>query len=277
MNAPPHSRGRAAPACAIRGHAYVEAPFTGVAALRDQPPPAGAPALPTRFLRHCDEQTVVAVRGVLDVLARLDEPPPPESCGVVAAPCQAGRIVTARSLSQLRTGGAVTVSPHIVPQCSLHSVAGAVSVALGLHGPHLGIGGGPDALAEGLFAVFSLFEGEACTSCWLLLSDWEREPALDAAGGPLGDPLCRGLALLLTPESAACPGAARIVLAEPSGLVAPFSADDEAVDLAAFSRVIGMCAAGAALTAWGVPCPWPARIRVESRSAASAAPRREAA
>ena len=277
MNAHPHSRGRAAPACAIRGHAYVEAPFTGVATLRDAPPPERAPALPSRFLRHCDEQTVVTVRAVLDVLSRLEQPPAAESCGVVAAPCQAGRIVTARSLSQLRTGGAVTVSPHIVPQCSLHSIAGAVSVALGLHGPHLGIGGGPEALAEGLFAAFSLFECGACTSCWLLLSDWEREPALDAAGGPLGDPVCRGLALLLAPEPAACPGAARVVLAEPSGLVAPLSTDDEPVDLAAFSRVIGMCAAGAALTAWGVPCPWPARIRLESRPAAPATHCREAA
>lgn len=277
MNAHANPRGRASPACAIRGHAYVEAPFTGIGPLRDEPPPPGAPALPARFLRHCDEQTVVAVRAVLEVLARLDELPPSESCGVVAAPCQAGRVVTARSLSQLRTGGAVTVSPHIVPQCSLHSIAGAVSVALGLHGPHLGIGGGPDALAEGLFASVSLFQAAACTACWLLLSDWEHEPALDAAGGPLGDPVCRGLALLLVPESVAGDAAARITLTQPSGPVAPLPADEEPVDLSAFARAIGMCAAGAALASWGVPCPWPAQIRVESRPTATVAHRREAA
>ncbi len=217
------------------------------------------------------------MRAVLDVLSRLDQPPAAESCGVVAAPCQAGRIVTARSLSQLRTGGAVTVSPHIVPQCSLHSVAGAVSVALGLHGPHLGIGGGLDALAEGLFTAFSLFQSGACTACWLLVSDWQDEPALDEAGGPLGDPVCRGLALLLVPESAAGAAAARVVLAQPSGLVAPLPADEEPVDLSAFARAIGMCAAGAALASWGVPCPWPAQIRVESRPHASTVRRLEAA
>jgi len=277
MNAHPHSRGRAAPACAIRSHAYVEAPFTGVATLRDAPPPERAPALPSRFLRHCDEQTVVTVRAVLDVLSRLEQPPAAESCGVVAAPCQAGRIVTARSLAQLRTGGAVTVSPHIVPQCSLHSVAGAVSVALGLHGPHLGIGGGPDALAEGLFTVFSLFQAAACTACWLLLSDWQDEPALDTTGGPLGDPVCRGVALLLMPESAAGDAATRIVLAQPGGMVAPLADDDEQVDLSAFARAISICAAGAALASWGVPCPWPAQIRVESRLHASRVHRLEAA
>jgi len=277
MNAHPHTRGRAAPACAIRGHAYVEAPFTGVATLRDAPPPTGSPPLPSRFLRHCDEQTVVAVRAVLDVLSRLDRPPAADSCGVVAAPCQAGRIVTARSLSQLRTGGAVTVSPHIVPQCSLHSVAGAVSVALGLHGPHLGIGGGPHALAEGMVTAISLFQAGACTTCWLLVSDWEEEPALDAVGGPMGDPVCRGLALLLAADSTTADAAARIVLTQPNGLVAPLTTDEEQVDLSAFARAISICADGAALASWGVPCPWPAQIRVESRPPAAARRRLEAA
>ncbi len=279
MHAHPHSRGRGA-ACAIRGHAYVEASFSRVTALRDEPPPAGAPALPTRFLRHCDEHTVVAMRAVLEVLAAVDRPPPADRCGVVAAPCQAGRIVTARSLSQLRIGGAVTISPHIVPQCSLHSLAGAVSVALGMHGPHLGIGGGPDALAEGLFAALAMFQAgpsAACDAAWLIATDWEREPELDAAGTPLGDPVCRALALLLVPESAAEAAASRIVLAQPLGMVAPFPIDDEPVDLAAFARAVGMCDAGGALASWAVHCPWPAQIRVESRPPAQACRRLEAA
>jgi hypothetical protein len=269
MNAPPHSRGRNA-ACAIVGHAYVEAPFTRVATLRDEPPPPGAPRLPARFLRHCDEHTVVAVRAVLEVLATVADPPPGERCGVVAAPCQAGRIATAKSLSQLRTGGAVTVSPHIVPQCSLHSLAGAVSVALGMHGPHLGIGGGPEALAEGLFAALSLFQAgpsAACDAAWLIVTDWEREPELDAGGTPLGEPVCRALALLLEPESAAGTAPTRIVLSQPGCMIAAFPTDDEPVDLAAFARALGMCAAGGALASWAVHCPWPAQIRVESRPA----------
>lgn len=281
MNAHPHSRGRAAAACAIRGHAYVEAPFSRVAALRDEPPPPGAPPLPPRFLRHCDEHTVVAVRAVLDVLAGIDRAPAGERCGVVAAPCQAGRIVTARSLSQLRTGGAVTVSPHIVPQCSLHSIAGAVSVALGMHGPHLGIGGGRDALAEGLLAALSLFQagdGAACDAVWVLLTDWEHEPELDAAGEPVGDPVCRGLALLLAPEPTAGDSGARLVLAQPRGGMAVIPEDDEEpVDLAAFAGAIGMCTAGGALASWAVQCPWPAQIRVESRPTAQAPRRLEAA
>lgn len=279
MNAQPHTRDRGA-ACAILGHAYVEAPFSGIAALRDAPPPSGAPTLPARFLRHCDEHTVVAMRAVLEVLATVDPAPSPDRCGVVAAPCQAGRIVTARSLAQLRIGGAVTVSPHIVPQCSLHSLAGAVSVAFGMHGPHVGIGGGPDALAEGLFAALSLFQAgpsAACDAAWLLVTDWQQEPELDGAGAPLADPVCRALALLVVPDSAAQATSSRIVLTQSGVAIAAFPTDDEPVDLAAFARAVGICGTGQALASWAVPCPWPAQIRVEPRPAAHVHRQREAA
>ena len=275
----PFRQRSATPDCGIRSHATVEAPLSAVAALRDTPPPVGGPALPSRFLRHCDEQTVVAVRAVQEAIARLPEPPPLERCGVVAAPCQAGRITTARSLAQLRVGGAVTVSPHIVPQCSLHSLAGAVSVALGMHGPHLGIGGGPDALAEGLFAAMTLFHGGAAAGCdavWLLASAWDTEPVLDPAGTPMNDPVCRAAALLLVPDSAGSPE--RLTLTLHATGTTPEAV--EPTSLAEFCRAVEMCAAGSALAAWGISCPWGMEVRLAVRtpSARIANPhRREAA
>lgn len=254
----------ATPDCGIRSHATVEAPLSAVAALRDAPPPAGGPPLPPRFLRHCDEQTVVAIRAVQEAVSRLPEPLPLDRCGVVAAPCQAGRITTARSLAQLRVGGAVTVSPHIVPQCSLHSLAGAVSVALGMHGPHLGIGGGPDALAEGLFAAMTLFHGGAAAGCdavWLLASEWDTEPVLDPSGTPLNDPICRAVALLLVPDSEGSQDRLTLTLHVTGS--APEAA--EQTSLAEFCRVVEMCAAGSALTAWGVSCPWGMEVRLGAR------------
>jgi hypothetical protein len=253
-----------APDCGIRTHAAVEAPLSAVATLRDAPAPDGSPALPPRFLRHCDEQTVVAVRAVLEALARLPEPLPLDRCGVVAAPCQAGRITTAKSLANLRAGGAVTVSPHIVPQCSLHSLAGAVSVGLGMHGPHLGIGGGPDALAEGLLAALTLFRGGAACGCdavWLLASAWDAEPVLDASGGVSDDPLCRAVALLLVPGSTAAEDRLTLTLDMPGTA----AADPDATSLVDFCRALEMCAAGTALTAWGVSCPGGAEVRLAAR------------
>ena len=267
-------------ACAIRAHAYAEAPFSRIAALRDEPPPVGAPPLPPRFLRHADEHTVVAVRAVLDAWTTLDDPLCVDQCGVVAAPCQAGRITTARSLALLRSGGAVTVSPHIVPQCSLHSLAGAVSVAFGLHGPHVGIGGGPDALSEGLFTALSLLGSGlpgGCDAVWLLLSDWEEEPELDTRGEPLGDPVCRALAMLIVPDSAAAPSTPRLALVTPrtAWLAEPF--EEPAIDLAAFAGAIAMCGSGMALASWAVSCPWGGQVRVEAGSDTRLSRRLEAA
>lgn len=261
------------PDCAIRAHAVVEARRSAIDALRDAAVPSGAPALPSRFLRHCDEHTVVAVRAVLAAIATLPEPPPVDRCGVIAAPCQAGRIMAARSLSQLRTGGAVTVSPHIVPQCSLHSLAGAVSVALGMHGPHLGVGGGPDALAEGLFAAMTLFRGGAAAGCdavWLVASEWDSEPALDADGTPVGDPLCRGLALLLVPATAGHADRLSLTLVPRQESAEPVAT----ASLAGFARAVEICATGSALTAWGMTCPWGAEIRLAARDASAANDRR---
>lgn len=253
--------------CAIRVHARVEASRSALDALREAPAPPGSPALPPRFLRHCDEHAVVAMRAVLECMATLPEPPAADRCGVVAAPCQAGRIVTARSLAQLREGGAVTVSPHIIPQCSLHSLAGAVSVALGLHGPHVGVGGGPDAVAEGLFAAFTMLQGGAAAGCeavWLIASEWDQEPTLDHAGVPVTDPLCRALALLLVPEPAAAGDRLSLSLL-PGG----DARDDRAppLALADFCRAVEMCDAGSALASWGATCPWGVEVRVTARPA----------
>lgn len=267
---------------AIRAHAFIEARHAELAALRDAPSPAEAPALPTRFLRHCDEHTVVAVRAVLAALAgqSVDR----ARCGVVAAPCQAGRIATARSLAQLRVGGAVMVSPHIVPQCSLHSLAGAISVALGMHGPHVGVGGGPDALAEGLFTALTLLEpgaASACEAVWLVATEWAAEPLLDSTGDPTGDPVCRALALLLAPAAAADGAALHVAIHHPIA-AETLPADEFQSDLRAFAAALECCATGAALAGWAIVCPWGGQIRVSSRAATvpvrTASPRmREAA
>jgi hypothetical protein len=267
-------------ACGIAAHAFVEAPLSQVAALRDRAGPEGSPALPPRFLRHCDEQTVVAVHAVLTAIASL--PADRRDCtrhGVVAASCQAGRLATAASLAKLRSQGAVSVSPHIVPQCSLHAIAGAVSVALGMHGPNVGIGGGPDSLAEGLFTALSFLQpggGADTDGAWLIASDWADEPTLDVSGAAVGDPTCRALALFLQPAAATALGLAVHVL---DASVVGAQAVETHDPLGDFARAVAMCATGGVLTSWMVECPWSAEIRLTRRAghAAQAAIRREAA
>jgi len=254
----PHPLNPAGIACAVGGHAFVTSTCSGLGALRDAPPPPGAPAPPPRFLRHADEHTVVALRAVLEAIAACPERPAPDRVAIVAAPCQSGRIAAARSLSQLAVGGAVTVSPHLVPQASLHSVAGAVSVALGMRGPHVGVGGGPDALVEGLVTAASLI-GPAlgCDAAWLVATDWEAEPHLDGAGTPSGDPVCRALALLLVPAdvAAVCPTLV-VVPPSPAAPVAPET------DLQQLARAVAAAATGNGVVAWSAACPWGGTIKL---------------
>lgn len=197
ISPPPHHRCPAP--CGIVAHALVEARLSEIPALRDAAAPAGGPGLPPRFLRHCDEQTVVGAHAVLRGLAASGRPLDAFARhAVVAAPCLPGRFMAAKSLAGMRQGGPVMVSTHVVPQGSLHSLAGVVSVGLGLHGPHVGVSGGPDALTEGLLTAVSLLRAspaDETTGVWLVATAWDAEPPLDAEGTPLTDPRCRAIAV----------------------------------------------------------------------------------
>jgi hypothetical protein len=185
-----------------------------MAGLREASVP-GAPPLPSRFLRHADEHTVVGIRAVQEALATLGSRSSNGSGGatdrfaVVAGPCNAGRPASARTLVNLRDGGPVTVSPHVVPQCSLHALASAVSVGLGIHGPNIGVGGGPEALFEAFITALSLLDEPGVEGCWLVLTAWDDEPTLDDRGDVPAEAVCRGVALALDRAAA---GSLRLAL-----------------------------------------------------------------
>jgi hypothetical protein len=289
MNDPSPARPPAAPGCRITGHALVESRLSEIAALRGGPA-CGGTTLPPRFLRHADEHTVVGLLAVCTALAGRPETEDLTGHAVVAAACQSGRLAAARTLAGLAAGGAASVSPHVVPQCSLHSLAGAVSVALGMHGPHLGVGGGSDALAEGLVAAATLLAGHAdpaCAAAWLVATEWDEEPALDERGYPGGDPVCRALAVVLEPQREPAGGGEQAAaLGLEIRLPAPWAAGPRlhgpagtaGSTLVALARALMTCSAGAAVEARTIACPWGGEIRVTGRSRPAAIPpRREAA
>lgn len=199
------------PVCStVAAVAVVTADVATIRALRDAAAPPGAPEAPARFLRHADEHTVVAFRAVQEALAGAPAlAAARRGHGVVGAPCAAGRPWSARTLVQLRDAGPVTVSPHVVPHCSLHSIAAAVSVGLGMHGPSIGVGGGPEALAEGCLAALSLLAERGVDACWLVATAWDTEPLLDDRGELPPDAVCRAVAVALDPAAA---GSTRLVL-----------------------------------------------------------------
>lgn len=269
--------------CAVASHAIVETRLSEIAALREQPSPIADRPLPLRFLRHCDEQTVVGMRAVMDAMVGYPGSRPSfDRFGVIASPCAAGRLASAQTLAQLSTRGTAAVSPHIVPQCSLHAMASAVSVVFGMHGPNIGTSGGADALSEGLLTAFTLLAdstatGNAgCEGIWLIVSEWDEEPLLDTTGKPVNDPLCRAVALAITRQehaASAQAAAGNILLAlhlQRGGADGRHADRSQRSDvLAAFARALAMCGAGGVLRSWAHPFPWDAEVRVVARDTAA--------
>ena len=258
---------------AVATHAVVEARAAEIDGLRDPEPVPGVPALPARFLRHCDEQTVVGMRAVLRAMAAHPHEGTHARHGIVAASCQAGRIAAARALVLFRDGGPLTVSPHIVPQASLHSIAGAVSVGLGMHGPHLGVSGGPDAIGEGIIAAVSLLEGcgDDLPGVWVVVSEWAAEPALGADGSVSDDPVCRALAFTLsaTGHAAGLPVPTLAVRMPRGPQVACYGGASEPARFEDFARALAVCAEGGAIVSWAFSAPGGVEFRVCRRPASA--------
>jgi hypothetical protein len=117
---------------------------------------------------------------------------------VVGAPKYPGRILAVASMAKFFDQGVRGISPHVIPQNSLHSLSGVVSVALGMGGPNVGAGGGRTALAEGLTTAFSLLADGRLPGVWLIATEWDREPVPQKNGRAVADGLCHAVALMLT-------------------------------------------------------------------------------
>ena len=88
-------------------------------------------------------------------------------------------------------------SPHLIPHFALHSASGSISLALGSHGPNLGVGGGRRAVAEGFLAALTWLSTGTVPGVWLVLSGWSPELVPDPAGNSPQAGECLGLALAL--------------------------------------------------------------------------------
>ena len=193
--------------CLVESYATASVHSSEVSALAREKHSHGCHSLPPRFLRHADEQTIIGMHSIIRAMAvDTQDSRDMSNDAVIAATCLAGQPSAARTMIGLRDKGPVAVTPHIVPQCSLHSVASAASVGFGMHGPNFGVGGGPHAPAEGFLLALTLAPMLARTSpssrIWLVCTGWDQQPSLDANGSLTNDPVCRGMTFVLKPEVA---------------------------------------------------------------------------
>jgi len=90
--------------------------------------------------------------------------------GLVACSRTPGRKRIGDSLVKFRDAGAWSMSPHIIPYCSLHSLPGLLSQGLRLHGPNIGSGGLPGSECEAIWAALALLFGDRLPGVWLVFS-----------------------------------------------------------------------------------------------------------
>src|SRR2546428_8215646 len=161
-------------------------------ALRKKPGPGIGQSLPNNFLKHTDEQTVASLAAVLQAVDRcgLSETNF-RNWGVVAAPAFLGRATLVSALQHYADEGAWGISPHFIPHCSQHAVAGTISQALKIHGPNFGTGGGPAGAVEALLAGAVLLEGNQLPGVWAVISGWEPEMIPDREGKPTAGCTCQ--------------------------------------------------------------------------------------
>jgi hypothetical protein len=197
---PPSTWEAGAAVCDLAAYGWVRAPAAALAELRRTTGPVGGEPLPASFLKHADEQTVA---GLAAVYHAIHEHGLGDTCftdwGVLAAPCLQGRAAVVSALLHFKAEGAWGVSPHLIPHRSLHSISGAVSLALRIHGPNFGVGGGPGAAAEVLPAALALLERQRLPGVWVVVGAMDPNRAPTPGGEPDPASVWVGGALALRP------------------------------------------------------------------------------
>jgi hypothetical protein len=217
------------------------------------------------FLKHADEQTVVAVAAVDRAIEAfgvdLDQQ---RQWAIVAAPRFVGRLAGVAIVNRFARGGGPAVSPHVIPQHSLHSVSGALSVLLASRQPHFGVGGGREALDEGFLAALTFGPSSSASGMWFVATAWDPEPTAAADGRCTNDPVCHAFALALRPAAAvAAIGHIRFA-GEPSGIPAA-----EAATVQGVASALDAVAAGGRGRAFHWRLSWGASVALELDARAS--------
>jgi hypothetical protein len=164
---------------------------------RDPRPFFGQPLKPA-LIKNADDQTIAALDAVRQALEGSSlSPADLAGWGLVVAPRLPGRPAMRQQLGRFADEGAWGVSPHIIPNCSLHSGAGLLAQVLQLHGPNLGVGGTPGSESGALPVAFGMLSGGRLPGVCVV---WSGDPADDA------EAQCLAFALALSSEHAGQPG-----------------------------------------------------------------------
>ncbi|MCX7394345.1 MAG: hypothetical protein NTW75_09485 [Planctomycetales bacterium] len=157
--------------------------------------------------RHCDEQTIASLFAVGEAMRRMNSKTSDFSdWGIVASTRYLGRAFFSQALDKFDREGPWNTSVQVVPHRSLHSPSSTISLALGCHGPNVGVGGAIDGEGQGLLAAASMLDEFSLPGVWLIFAGWSPELSVDALGQPIQKAHCDSLAMALKPIDSASHG-----------------------------------------------------------------------
>lgn len=191
--------------CSVLAAGALQVPVDAVAGLRKVPGRASGRRSSTSLLKHADDQTVLGVSAVLRTIEQSGWQDRDFSAwGVVAAPRFPGRLSLAPSLEKFQQRGPASVSPLIIPNLSLHAMAGSISLAINAHGTNFGVGGGHGHLIEALLCALTIRPDTGC-GLWVVATQWNPEPIPDTTGASVIPAAGVAVALALAPQECAEP------------------------------------------------------------------------
>ena len=245
-----------------------------VAVMRKTPPRWAPEGTPGHFLKHADEQTVVAVAAVDQAIqAHGLQVSELRDWAIIAAPRFIGRLGGTATLAKISRGGGPAISPHVIPQHSLHSVSGALSILLATRAQNFGVGGGPESLTDGLFAALTLGASSGRSGIWLVCTAWHPEPIVNPDGQCTNNPICSAVALALqAAASGQYRGQLQLVL-DAAGTPLPADVSDSPIlSVAVLSAGLNACGSSDQPKCWSWRLPWGASLVLDAQGVAEQLP-----
>jgi hypothetical protein len=244
------------------GFGTARADLAAIASMRKSLPAWAPPDTPGHFLKHADEQTVLAVAAVDQAIQSSGlSADRYRDWAIVAAPRFIGRIAGVATLDRFGRGGGPAISPHLIPQHSLHSVSGALSILLASRQPNVGVGGAGNSLVESLLAALT-FPVAPGSGTWVVCTSWDPEPQFDEQGQCLNAPIVYAVALAI---EAAASGQTCGNLRLLAGNDAAQSAGDPPASTAELCRALAALTPGGAADCFKWQLPWGGRLVLEVR------------
>ena len=226
---------------------------------------------PVSLLKYADEQAVVSIAAVFHAIHDFGlHDTDFTNWGVVAAPRFLGRETCVIFLDRFARQGPLGTSPLLAVYQSLHAVSGSVSLALHIHGPNMGVGGGHRALEQTLLAGLAMQSEHQLPGIWMVFSEWDPEAVPDGSCKVSASGICRALCLAFKPVSASWQGL-RLRLRPGTVGAGPSKEEHDEPSLAGLGEFLaGQSAAGT--NRWHCPLSWNGRLELTTECHSQAHP-----